>query len=191
MALLDEDQWDALKEMTHALTDLYIAIVDKVNEVWGDKIDGFQIHDDWGSQMAPFFNETIARELYLPEMKRWCDHVHSLGKVAELHSCGHIESRIEVFIEAGFDAWTPMSMNDTPALAQKYGDKICIGVTNDEKFDAETASEEEQRAVARHFVERFCKPGTVVAFPPFSNKGQLTSAFREELYKASRIAYAK
>ena len=40
------------------------------------------------------------------------------------------------------------------------------------------------------FVEKFSKEGKVAVFSAFYNKpGMLTPAFREELYKASRIRY--
>ena len=192
MALLDEDQEDALKEMTHELTSLYINIVDHVYKYFGHKVSGINIHDDWGSQRSPFFSDAVARNFYLPEMKRFVEHVHSLGYYCDLHSCGHIEDRCGIFVEAGFDSWAPMPMNDTIALYDKYGDKIMIGVVSDKSFDPETATEEEQRECAREFVKRFCKKGTMVSYSAFYNKpGQLTQAFREELYKASREAYNK
>lgn len=189
MALIDEDQEEGLKDMIHELTSLYMRIVDKCEQYFN--LDGYQIHDDWGAQKDPFFSDEAARNIFLPEMKRFVDHVHSYGKYVELHSCGHIESRCDVFVDAGFDAWLPMPMNDTKALYEKYGDKIVIGCINDVVFDSATATEEEQRAAARHFVETYCKPGKPATYSAFYNApGQLTPAFREELYKASREAYA-
>ena len=114
MALLDDDQLDAIKELIHETTSLYMRIVDKCCQYYD--FPGFCIHDDWGSQMAPFFSEAVAREVFLPEMKRFCDHVHSHGKFIDLHSCGKGETRCGVFVDAGFDSWTPMAMNDTDKL---------------------------------------------------------------------------
>jgi len=190
MALIDEEQIDAVKELTHKMTDLYLDIIDKVVEYYN--LHGVCIHDDWGSQGAPFFSAAVARDVYLPEMKRFVEHVHSKGLFCDLHSCGHAEDRCDIFVEAGFDSWSPMPMNNTIALYEKYGDRICIGIVNDKPFDPATATEEEQRECAREFVRRFCKKGTTCAFSGFYNPpGQLTPAFREELYKASRIAYSK
>ena len=188
MALLDDEQADAIKEMLHATTDLYIKMIDKMVEYYAP-LHGVCIHDDWGSQAAPFFSDSVAREFFLPEMKRFVDYCHEKGLWCELHSCGHVEDRCDIFVEAGFDAWSPMSMNDTAALYDKYGDKICIGVTSPYTF-APDAPEEEQREAARKFVERFCKPGKMVAIN-FFGAGVVTPAFREELYKQSRIAYAQ
>ncbi len=189
MALLDEEQEDALKALLHKTTDLYIRLVDKALEYYD--IDGFMVHDDWGSQRAPFFSEDVAREFFLPEMKRYNEHIHSLGKYSELHSCGHIESRCDIFVEAGFDIWAPMPMNDTISLYQKYGDRLCIGLVYDRPFDPATASEEEQRAAARDLVERLLEPGKNCFYSFFYNThGMMTPAFREELYIASRRKFS-
>ena len=84
-----------------------------------------------------------------------------------------------------------MPMNDTIALYEKYGDKLAIGVVNDEPFDPATATEEEQRAAARKFAKRFTKPGKLGFFSGFYNApGQMTPAFREELYKCTRQSYS-
>ena len=190
MAVIDEDQVDAVKELVHATTDLYLRLIDKCAEHYPE-IDSVCVHDDWGSQGAPFFSETVAREIFLPEMKRFVDHVHSKGWICDLHSCGHVEDRCSVFVDAGFDSWTPMPMNDTVALFDKYGDKIAIGVVNPFHFDPATATEEEQRECARKFAERFCKPGFRATWSNYNNRAEMTPAFREELYKQSRIAYSK
>lgn len=186
-ALVDEDQEDALKELFHELTSLYIRLIDKCCEHYD--LDGINLHDDWGSQMAPFFSEDAARTFFLPEMKRLVDHVHSKNMFIELHSCGHLVKRCNIFVEAGFDAWHPMGMNDTEYLYDTYGDKILIGVVN-KNAPAPEAPEEEQRAAAREFVKRYVKKGVPVSYSAFYNP-PMADAFREELYKASRIAYAE
>ena len=185
MALMDEDQEDALKELIHELTSLYIRIIDKSCEYFD--IDGFNLHDDWGSQMAPFFSDEAARNFFLPEMKRLVDHVHGKGKWIELHSCGHLVKRCNIFVEAGFDAWTPMPMNDTQWLYENYGDKIAIGLIP--QVPGPDASEEEQRAAARKFAEEHCKPGVPVMYSGIYG-APMPPAYREELYKASREIYA-
>jgi len=188
MALLDDEQEDAVKEMLHELTSLYMKIVDKCVEVYKD-LPGFCIHDDWGSQMAPFFSEEVARNFFLPEMKRFVDHCHSYGKYVELHSCGKCESRCGVFVDAGFDSWTPMAMNDTAKLYEDYGDKIVISVVCTELADPANATEEEMRAAGRAYGAKFASPTKVASFSSmYGHPAYGNDAFREEMYKASRIA---
>ena len=188
MALLDDDQIDAVKELIHETTNLYMYIVDKC-EKYFPKVAGYCIHDDWGSQMAPFFSEEIGREVFLPEMKRFVDHVHSKGKYIELHSCGKLEKRACVFADAGFDLWSPMDINDTELMFNEQGDRIIIAQTCRELADPDNATEEELREAARSFAKKFAHPDKVATLSAFGAHPAYGSlAFREELYKASRIA---
>lgn len=187
IALVDEDQKDAVKEIFEAFTDLGISLVDKFCEYW-PALDGFNVHDDWGAQKAPFFSQEIAYEMFVPYMRALTDHIHSKGRVASLHSCGHTESRILAYIDSGFDEWEPQLMNNTHALYEAYGDKIILGVVPT-PFDPATTSEDDQRAAAREYVDRFCKPGkpACISFYGFPS---MTPAFSTELYEYSRKKYS-
>lgn len=182
MALVDEDQQDAVHELLDATSDVVCKIVDKVAE-YMPQVDAICVHDDWGSQAQPFFSQETAMEMIVPYMKKVVDHIHSKGMIADLHSCGHIESRVECFIKAGWDVWRPQPMNDTDKLFREYGDKIIIAVIPDAV--TEDMPEEEQRAAARRYVEKYCIPGK----PVIIGRTDGTTAFNEELYKCSRLAY--
>ena len=71
VAIIDEDQQDALKELFDKLSDLYVKLVDKFVEYYN--VDGFLIHDDWGTQRAPFFSVDVGREMLVPYMKKVTD----------------------------------------------------------------------------------------------------------------------
>lgn len=186
LALVDEDQKDAVTVLFEKLADTYSHIIDKMIQYHG--IDGITIHDDWGSQRAPFFSPDLAMEMIVPAMKRLTDHIHARGLYADLHSCGHLEMMVPAMIEAGWDSWNPQVMNDTHMLYDQYGDKIVIAVMPDPlKPDA---SEEEQRAAAAGFVDRFSRPGKASTIN-FYSIPTLTPAFREELYRLSRIKYSR
>ena len=147
LALVDDEQEDAIHELFEATTELAIKYVDKVCQYW-PSIDGFMFHDDWGTQLAPFFSDRAARELFLPHMKKLVDHVHSKGRYFGIHSCGHIEDRIPVFIEAGIDTWQ-MQANANPNIDKLYdemGDKIVFQITVPE-FDL--SDDEAARNTAR------------------------------------------
>jgi hypothetical protein len=118
VALIDEDQQDAIKEFFEKLTDLYIKVVDKFAQYYPVNI--INLHDDWGSQHAPFFSMATVREMIVPYMKRLTDHIHSKGIYADLHSCGHIEMLVPAIIEAGWDSWSPQPMNDTKKIYEEY-----------------------------------------------------------------------
>jgi hypothetical protein len=183
VAMIDEDQQDAVKELYERLTDLYIKIVDKHVDYY--HAEAFTVHDDWGSQMAPFFSPEVTAELIVPAMRRLTDHIHKRGAIADLHSCGHIEQQVPNMIAAGWDSWSGMAMNDTQGLYERYGDRIVLGVVPDQ-FDPANTPEDQQRAAAREFVKKFCNPRKPCLLNMYG-AAVLTPAYQDELYKESRI----
>ena len=186
MAIIDEDQIDAVKELLAELTEMGCKVIDKLCETWPG-MDMIEIHDDWGSQMAPFFSLAVAEELFVPNMKKLTDRIHAWGRRALLHSCGHNAERTQCFIDGGFDLWAPQSMNDIEYLYDTYGDKIVLCVYPTET-DIAQRSEAEQRAAARAFAERFCQPGKPAVLG-VTGVMRSTPAFLDELYIHSRKLY--
>ncbi|MCL2137890.1 MAG: methyltransferase, partial [Coriobacteriia bacterium] len=184
--LIDDEQQDAIVDMFTAMTELGCKLIDKFCEYY-PCLDGINVHDDWGSQKAPFFSEPVARKLFLPFMQEITSHIHSKGRYASLHSCGHNEDRIELFIEAGWDEWQPQDMNDTAKLYEKYGDKIIIAVSPPDLPPDSTDADYKQ--AAHDYVDRFCQPGkpSLLGFSPLA----MNPVFTEELYEYSRKHYAK
>lgn len=160
------------------------------------EIEVYQIHDDWGSQKSSFFSPDTAAEMLVPYMKKVTDRIHSHGKYAHCHSCGHIMNQVENLIAAGYDAWDPQPMSDTLELYEKYGDRILIGLIP--RFDTKNTTEEEQRALAREFADKYCRCekqsmmsmyASPVVTAMLGGEGFVTPAFEEELYIRSRQNY--
>ncbi len=183
MALIDEEQKDAVKDFFEELSDFYIKIFDRAIKAYPN-IDMFCIHDDWGSQKETFFAPAVAEEMIVPYMKTVTDFLHSKGKYCDLHSCGQNMKQVPNMIKAGWDSWCPQAMNDTAKEYELYGDKIIIAVMP-EAYDPATTTEEEQRQRARDFVDRFMQPGKPATIN-FNASSLLTSAFTEEIYEYSR-----
>lgn len=186
MALVDEDQIDALKAMFDKLSDLYIKIIDKYCTYFPE-IDVFFIHDDWGSMKSPFFSPEVGRNIFVEPMRKVTDFIHSKGKLAELHSCGAVFEQLGNICDAGWDTWQGQLMNDTHTLYELYGDRIMMQVTPD-IFDPSKLTLDEQRAKAREYARKFCNPDKPSMFNGYGNE-VMTEAYREELYKQSRINY--
>jgi hypothetical protein len=192
VAMIDEDQKQAVKELFDKLTDLYIRIVDKYLTCF-PMIDAIGFHDDWGSQKETFFSPETVGEMIVPYMRRITDHLHARGRFCDLHSCGQLMKQVPNMIAAGWDSWNPQAMNDTHKIYELYGDKILIAVLP-EPYDAENSSESEQRARARAYADQFCRPdrpSTLNMYAAYGQQNLLTQAFLEELYKQSRINYSK
>ena len=54
LAIIDDEQKDAVHALFAKLCDMYEAMITKYLEIL--KLDGVIFHDDWGSQRAPFFS---------------------------------------------------------------------------------------------------------------------------------------
>jgi len=188
VALIDDDQKKAVTDLFEALTDLAIKVVDKFCEYF-PSLDSFNVHDDWGSQKAPFFSQDVADEMFVPYIKALCDHIHSKGRYATLHCCGHSEDRVTCFIKGGYDAWDPQTMNDTHALYKNFGDKITISVVPD-AYDVEHTPEDEQRKLGMAFAEKFSEPGKTVMLGHYGMP-YITNAFADGVYAKSRQIFAR
>lgn len=189
MAMVDEEEQDAARGLCEALSDLYIDVIDHYVSHF-KYIDGFLIHDDWGSATNSLFSPEACERIIVPAMKRVTDHIHELGLVANFHSCGNNILQVPNMIKAGWDTWTPQSnVNDTDEIYQLYGDKIVLAL-EPEMFDVETTSEDEQRAYARAYAAKYCRKDKPSIFNYHKGYGKLmTEAFHEELYRDSRKRY--
>jgi hypothetical protein len=185
-ALVDEDQSDSVKEIMMTLSDLYIRIFDKCLTYFPE-IDGFCIHDDWGGQKSCFFSPDVGEDIIVPAMKKVTDFLHSKGKYCDLHSCGQVIKQIPNMIKAGWDSWSGQPMNDTQLEYEQYGDSIIIGVIPDQL--PEDASDEDIRAAAKKYADKFCNKSKPSTLNP--QAGGLSETFFDELYRLSRIAYSQ
>ena len=183
MAIIDDDQKDAIHALFTKLCELYEAMITKYMECVN--IEGVCIHDDWGSQRAPFFSVATCREMVAPYIKRMADFCHSKGLWFEQHSCGKNEPLCEVMVESGVDIWFPQAMNDIDMLIEKYGDKIVLSVTP--PMVAPETSDEEVDALAKAFAEKYASHERPVVMFAFMSDPRFTSA----VYKYSREILAK
>lgn len=188
MALIDEDQKEAVTSLFAAMTDLACKLVDKFCLFWPG-LDGFNIHDDWAAQKAPFFSREVARDLFVPYMKTLADHIHAKGRYVTLHSCGHGEARVGCFVDAGFDGWDPQPMNDTAQLWTDVGDQIAISVVP-ESYDTASTTQAEQRRLGSQFAERFSVPGRPAQLGFYAGP-VLTDAYTEGVYMQSRHIFSR
>lgn len=180
MALIDEDQEEAIHKFLDKVADLYCKIIDKYVEYFD--IDGVCIHDDWGSQRAPFFSLDTAMEMLVPHIRKVTDHVHAKGLIYDMHCCGHVEALIPAMIAAGVDSWSGQPMNDKAKLYHEYGKDIMIGV--DTPVIPADMPNEEVEALAKAYVDEFIQPGAI-AMIGFGSQIQ-NPYFFEAAYKASR-----
>lgn len=185
VALIDEDQKDAVKDLFDHLCDMYIKYIDHFIDDFGSQI--IEVHDDWGSQNSTLISEDTLREMIFPYMKRLGDHIHSKGAYFKQHSCGKIERFVPVMIEAGVDLWMGQEINDKKQLVHDYGDKIMVEVEAPEL--GMDATDEDIYAAAHQFGEDYMAEGHPVELSAYSLLKPNRQLMTEALYKESRIRY--
>ena len=152
VAMIDPDQEDAIHDLFSELADMYIRIIQNTMDRWD--IDGIELHDDWGSQMAPFFSIDVARKLIVPYIKRVSDFMHAHGKYYMMHCCGNVFDMVPAMLEAGVDSWAPQyPLSDFSKLYATYGKEMVLAVVP--PVVDPSASEEEVREIAQAWVDEF------------------------------------
>jgi hypothetical protein len=121
---------DFIKELYDRQTDIAIENLSKLHDVIGERINTvFICGTDFGTQNSTFCSpETYAR-VWMPYYKKVNNWIHqNTGWRTFKHSCGSIETLLDLFIESGFDIINPVQINaegmDPEKIKQKYGDRI-------------------------------------------------------------------
>lgn len=180
IALIDEDQQEAIHRFFDKYADFLIEIIRRTKAVCD--IDAVLIHDDWGHQNAAFFSLETCREMIVPYMKRVIDYIHSEGMLYEVHACGMNETLVPALIEAGADFWCPQAINDTDMLAKKYPDSGFFYAVTEVPLSP-FAPEEEAKAYARVWFDEHKD------LPVFLGLMAPNPHFVQEIYRLSREYY--
>ncbi len=141
VALIDEDQQEAVHELFDACCGVYEKIIKHYKDDFD--CDVIYLHDDWGGQRSPFFSVDVCMEMLVPYVKRMVDYTHSLGMKYQMHSCGKNEPLMPCILATGADIWEPQEQNDIELLLKLADGKIILGLWgNGAGMDDETAYRE-------------------------------------------------
>jgi len=180
IAIIDEDQVDAVKALFWKLSDFYKELVDYYIKYVG--VDAICYFDDWGHQHDSALPPDAIMDVIVPPIKSLNDYLHSKGIVAEQHSCGSNAKIVECIIATGADFWQGQAeINDKHAYYEKYGDRFIFGVEPEPLGPDATADEIYQ--TAENFVNEYCNPDKGVSF--FSSMGA-NQKLVEAVYELSR-----
>jgi hypothetical protein len=185
MALIDEDQQDAVHELFSFLCGVYEKLIDKFQEHFHADIIYF--HDDWGSQRSPFFSLDTCTEMIVPHLRRLCDYCHGKGMFLNLHCCGSVEKLIPAMIDAHVDIWSGQEFNDKKKILDLYGDKITIEIGSPIPFPfgagAPKPDPAEGTAAGKQWMDLYGKTGKRA----FAFAMTAPETFYELIYEQSRI----
>jgi hypothetical protein len=87
--------------------------------------------DDMAYKTGPMFSPENYRKFVTPRAKQLCDLVHEAGGVIFMHTDGYIDSVMDCFIDAGYDAIQPleptsMGYDAIERVKRLWGDKIAV-----------------------------------------------------------------
>lgn len=126
MAMMEEPEW--VDDVARTFTDLTIRDFELL-ESSGVECDGVWIYGDMAYRGGPMCSPAKYRELVWPQHKRLADWAHSRGVPFIYHTDGDVNSVMDLYVEAGFDAVQPLEAKafmDVRKLAPKYGDRLSL-----------------------------------------------------------------
>lgn len=181
---------EAVHEFLDAMVDYKIKCIDIANDAVNP--DVFHMHDDWGTSNNLFFSPDMWREFIKPGEKRICNHIHSLGKIYEHHSCGYITSIIPDLAEIGVDAVNPLNIcNDLESIKRDFGHKITLaGGIDNQRIDYGDTPEKEIRAEVRRAMDAYAPGGRYIPEFIFTN-ARVRDIFMDEVEKYGKNIYKK
>lgn len=84
---------------------------------------------DVAGNNGPFMSPKMFRRFLFPWLKAECDAAHTKGKYLVKHTDGNVWPLLDMFIEAGVDAWhgiQPSIGMALPELQERYGGQLCF-----------------------------------------------------------------
>lgn len=151
---------EAMKGILKRITDYKVDLIDRIAACIHP--DSLTIHDDWGTEAAPFISLDMWREFIKPCMQRIYDAVKKHGIALIQHSCGKVEPFLEDIVDMGVDGWESyQSCNDLGAIKEKFGNRLVfVGEPDVRRFLAkEDQSDEAIEGYLRTLVELLRRGG--------------------------------
>jgi len=179
MALIDEDQTEAVHRFFRVVTDARIKYYTNMKKWFNPDMVNF--NDDWGTAQKEAFSVPTAKEMLVPYAKEAAQCARNLGMYIDLHSCGIVEKFVPFFIEEGFNSWGGQDINDKVALKKQYGDKFIF--TRGVPLPKDYTDEQLVDAIAK-YMEEFGYDNRCFCSTAITDK-----RFHKAFYEASRRNY--
>ncbi|MCP4752682.1 MAG: hypothetical protein GY866_17485 [Proteobacteria bacterium] len=148
--MLEPDIFEAVLDR---ITDLHVAVCERLLDACGDSMPIFYIGDDFATQRGLMISPEKWREFIKPRLDRIIDVGRRRNKYIWFHSCGDITSVLPDLIEMGIDVWETVQLQTLPfspeELKKRFGDRLTFfGGINTQRLPF-AKSEEIREEVAR------------------------------------------
>lgn len=155
--------------MIHALfekmTDVWIKKFDQLWAAAGDNVDAVPVYNDLGSNMGGLYRTETVKEMIIPYIRRFMDHVDRTSKYHVIfHSCGSVYQYLPDLIDAGIKILNPVQLGakdmEPEKLKREYGrDLVFWGGAVDPQHTLSFGTPEQVKQEARRNIEHFNKQG--------------------------------
>ena len=168
------------REFAEALMDRILATLKTMwthyMEAVGPYVQLVYLTDDLGSQKSLLISPRMFRQLLKPRMKELHDHIKKLADVKLMfHTDGAVLPLVDDFIDMNVDILNPVQtsvcgLQDTFALKEKYGDRLCFhGAIDVQQMMPNATPPELEHEVARRIYDLGRGGGYILA--PCHNLG--------------------
>ena len=92
-------------------------------------VDALSPSADYAGTTGPMINPRLFRDLCFPAIREHCAHTHAHGVDFLKHACGNNWALLDMFVEAGMDAYQGIQGSatmDIRLLKERYGDRITL-----------------------------------------------------------------
>ncbi len=162
------------KEFAEALMD---RILSTLKEMWsryleevGPYVQLVYLTDDLGSQTSLLISPKLFREMLKPRMKELHDHIKGLADVKLMfHTDGAVAPLIDDFLEMNVDILNPVQtsvngLEDTSALKESFGDRLCFhGAIDVQQMMPNASTEELEQEIALRIYDLGRNGGYILA----------------------------
>ncbi|MFW6303918.1 MAG: uroporphyrinogen decarboxylase family protein [Candidatus Sumerlaeota bacterium] len=179
--------------MLDKIVDVQLTLVRNYQERIGERLHGFTMTDDWGTQQAAFISIDKWREIFLPRYKRLFDAIHEGGQDVWVHSCGKVNEIIEGYIEAGVNIVNlqqPRALG-IEAIGRRYRERIGFESLSDIQATLPTGDRARIEADARALAEHWMSPKGGFVFSDYGDSRAIgtTDDSKYAMYEAfSRVS---
>jgi uroporphyrinogen decarboxylase len=142
------------------ILDFKMEQVDEIHRRFGDRVHGFFLTDDWGTQKGTFISPALFDRFFFERYRTLVSRFHEYGYHFILHSCGRINDFVDRFIEVGVDV---MNMQQPRAygieeMGRRFRGRIAFLATVDIQSTLPSGDTEAIRSEAHELVEQWSTP---------------------------------
>lgn len=122
------DDTPQINELADRLIDYDIGIARNMHRLCGNRIQGFNFSEDWGTENDLMVSPELFRTFFLPRYRRLFKQIHECGWFVMMHSCGKINKCLEMLIDAGLDVINMQqpTTNGIEEIGREFAGRVCF-----------------------------------------------------------------